>query len=100
MLADLQMEGAAKLKVPGGKLLTVKIKYSGKIESIQLLGDFFLYPESSLHFIEDAIIGMEIVSTQEQISSKIAQAVSENGIEMIGITPDSIAQTIMMAVKK
>ncbi|MDE1870339.1 MAG: hypothetical protein KGH71_05150 [Candidatus Micrarchaeota archaeon] len=94
------MEGSAKLKVPGGKLLSVKVKYSSTIESIQLLGDFFLYPESSLQLIESALIGIEINSTQSQISSKVADVVSQNKIEMIGISPDSISQAILMAVKK
>ena len=94
------MEGLARLKVPGGKLLTVKVKYSQKIDSIQLLGDFFLYPESSLKLIEETLVGMGIDSTLAQISSKVAEIVAKNEIELIGITPDSIAQTVLMAVKK
>ncbi|MDE1846005.1 MAG: hypothetical protein KGH53_01870 [Candidatus Micrarchaeota archaeon] len=90
----------ARQKIPGGKLLTVKITYSSKIDSIQLLGDFFLYPESSLQLIESALVGMESSSTMEELSSKVAQVVAKNEIEMIGITPDSIAQTILMAVKR
>ncbi|MDE1825534.1 MAG: biotin--protein ligase [Candidatus Micrarchaeota archaeon] len=94
------MEGLARLKVPGGKLIIVKLKYEKKIELLQILGDFFLYPEASLKKIEDSIVGMSIDATEAEISRRISEVSKSEGVEMIGITPESIAQTVVMAVKK
>lgn len=94
------MEGLARQKVPGGKLLIIKAIYSEKIDSIQILGDFFLYPESSLDILERAIIGTEVNFDENKLASKISDIAIKNKIEMIGITPQSIAQTIKMAVKQ
>lgn len=92
------MEGSAKQKVPGGKLLTVKMRYSGSIESIQLIGDFFVYPEDSLGYIEDGLRGLSTDSGEEQIAEKVSEIVRERGIEMVGITPEAIAHTIRAVV--
>jgi len=94
------MEGLARHKVPGGKLVTVKIKFGERIDSIQILGDFFLHPEDSLEKIEKSLLGMEIASSESQLSKKIKAIVESEKIEMIGVTPESIAQTIVLAVKK
>ena len=94
------MDGVARHKVSGGKLVTIKVSYSDKIDRIQILGDFFLHPESSLELIEKGLLGLKIDLTQEQISEKISQIAKSNSIEMIGVTPEAIAQTILMAVKK
>ncbi|MDE1850845.1 MAG: hypothetical protein KGH54_03570 [Candidatus Micrarchaeota archaeon] len=94
------MEGLARHKVPGGKLVTVKIKFGERIDSIQILGDFFLHPEDSLEKIEKSLEGMEITSSESELSKRIAEIAQSEKIEMIGVTPQSIAQTIIMAVKK
>ncbi|MDE1855899.1 MAG: hypothetical protein KGH49_01545 [Candidatus Micrarchaeota archaeon] len=93
------MEGSAKQKVPGGKLLTVKISYSERIESVQILGDFFLYPEDSLRYIEASITGIKTSESEAEIAKRISDAMSANGVEIIGVTAQAIAQTIRMAVK-
>lgn len=92
------VEGSSKLKVPGGKLIIIKLSYSDKIERLQILGDFFLHPEESLALIEDMLIGSPINSTKAEISAKIDQMAKKENIEMIGITPDSIAEAIIMAI--
>ena len=94
------MEGLARQKVSGGKLITVKLRYEKRIESLQILGDFFLYPEASLKKIEDSVLGMNADATEEEISRRIWDVSKSEGIEMVGITPESIAQTIIMAMKK
>ncbi|MDE1761998.1 MAG: biotin--protein ligase [Candidatus Micrarchaeota archaeon] len=93
------MEGSARFKTPGGKLLTVKLSYSDSIEKVQILGDFFIYPEDSLEKIERGIIGISAKATGQEIAKTVGQIVNENGIEMIGITAESIGQAVEMAVK-
>lgn len=94
------MEGSAKQKVPGGKLLSIKVSYSQKIESVKIMGDFFLYPESSLKLIEESLIGFDIDEDLSKISSKVSEVILNNHIELLGITPQSIEQTIKIAVGK
>lgn len=93
------MDGSAKLKVPGGKLISIKLTYSERIDGIKILGDFFIHPEESLQDIEAALVGIPVASTKEEISARVGKAVSSGKIEMIGITPESIAEAVKMAIK-
>jgi lipoate-protein ligase A len=92
-------EGTARQKVPGGKLLIVKLKYDNKIAELQIIGDFFVFPEDALPEIESALVGMNVGEEAEIFSKKIRNVAEHNSIELIGITPDAIAQTIKMAIK-
>lgn len=92
------MHGSAKLKVPGGKLVSVKVTYSDRIESVQILGDFFMHPEESLGSIESALKGANPRASADEISLIIKGLAEREGIEMIGVTPESIAQAIRMAI--
>ncbi|MDE1810831.1 MAG: hypothetical protein KGH66_02220 [Candidatus Micrarchaeota archaeon] len=94
------MEGIAKQKVPGGKLLIIKVRYNENIEDIKILGDFFIYPESAVIDIEAAIMGMASRSSEESLIGSIEAAVERAGAEMIGITPLAIAQTLRAAMMK
>lgn len=93
------VQGVSKLKVPGGKLVIVKISYSDKIERLQILGDFFIHPEESLSLIEELFIGSQINLTKAEVSGRIDTLAKKNGIEMIGVTADAMAQAILMAIK-
>jgi lipoate-protein ligase A len=93
------MVGTAKQKVPGGKLLTVKLKYDDRIRELQILGDFFVFPEDALPEIERILVGTSIKADADEISTKIRDAAKSKGIELVGITPDSIAQTVKAAVE-
>lgn len=94
------MEGFAEQKVPEGKLVSVKIQFGRKINSIQILGDFFLHPEDTIYKIEKSLIGTNVSASKDEISGKIAKVLAMSKAELIGITPEAIAETIKMAVKK
>ncbi len=94
------MKGNAKQKVPGGKLISIKLEYGTRIEHIEILGDFFLYPEESLALIEKKLLNTKIDESEEEIAEKIRKIVDSHSIELIGITPQSIAKTIKMAIVK
>ncbi len=83
-------------KVPGGKLVKVKLQTSmGKIDAIKILGDFFLHPEETILKIEESLIG---VGTQERVIEKrIFQTLKEFDATLVGVTARDIAKTIMMA---
>lgn len=92
------MKGSAKQKVPGGKLLSVKIEYNDEIESVQILGDFFLHPEESLGKIEDSIKKIKTSESAEKIAERVRKIVTEEGIEMIGVTPEAIGNVVKLAM--
>ena len=94
------MKSFAEQKVPGGKLVSVKIEYVRKIKNIQILGDFFMHPESTVYKIEKALVGTYVGASKDEIAGKISKVVAMSGAELIGVTPDAIAETIKMAVKK
>ena len=92
------MERFAEYKVPGGKLVNVKLECESRIEKIQVLGDFFLYPEKALRKIEASLIGMNKDSSEKELADEIAKVVSREDAEMIGVTPNAIAHAIRMAI--
>ena len=42
------MHGEATEKVPGGKLLRIKVDYEDKINTVVITGDFFAHPEECI----------------------------------------------------
>ncbi|MDE1856857.1 MAG: biotin--protein ligase [Candidatus Micrarchaeota archaeon] len=93
------MEGTARQKVPGGKLLIVKLRYGSRIEGAQILGDFFLHPEESLKDIEDSLVGISYDANEEEIARVVGAVMDRERIEAIGITPEAIANSVKQAMK-
>ncbi len=93
------MEGMSKLKVPGGKLVIIKIDYTDRIKSIQILGDFFVHPEESLNMMEKLLVGIRTDASRDEIAGKIRAIAEQRNVEMIGVSPESIADAIKMAIK-
>ena len=93
------MEACAKLKVPGGKLVSVKLSITdGYIEHAQVLGDFFLYPEERITAIESALSGISIKESEAEVAQVVAGVVASEKIQLIGITPEAIARVIAQAI--
>ncbi|HVC58031.1 MAG TPA: hypothetical protein VND15_00980 [Candidatus Acidoferrales bacterium] len=92
------MEGIAKQKVPGGKLLIIKVSYGDSIESVRILGDFFVYPESAVQEIEAALKGIDAKAPEQSIAELVGKVVSRCNAEMIGVTAEAIAQTLRKAI--
>ncbi len=92
------MDSFAEQKVPGGKLVGVKLSYGRKIKSIQILGDFFLIPEETVFKIEKALVGTSVRASNDEIVGKINKVIAMSGAEMLGITPEAIAETIKLAI--
>ncbi|MBI2971829.1 MAG: hypothetical protein HYY37_05410 [Candidatus Aenigmarchaeota archaeon] len=93
------MHGIAAEKVPDGKLLRVKVDYSDLIERVQLTGDFFVHPEDDVLRIEEAIAGMRADEDEETITDVVRTIVTENRIELIGISPEAIARNVRRAIE-
>ncbi len=92
------MRGSAKFKVPNGKLLEVRVEYDGSVRELQILGDFFIYPEGSLRDIEELLVGTQVGEGEGGISGRIQHFVEANNVTFVGITSDSVAKTLIAAV--
>ncbi len=83
-------------KVPGGKLVKIKLQASAdRIGVVKILGDFFLHPEETILRIEESLIG---IGAQERvIEERISQTLKEFDATLVGVTAADIAKTILMA---
>lgn len=83
-------------KIPEGKMLKLKVEFRGQvIDSIRILGDFFLHPESTLEEIEKRLEGCEV--NVELITSEIQIALDRSNAVLIGASALDIAKAIMKA---
>ena len=88
----------AKKKVKEGKVLKVEVDCDEVIRNVRITGDFFLHPEDILEEIEKSIIGLERNADLETIISNIQRALSSRDVQMIGISPESIARLVKEAL--
>ena len=88
----------AKQKVKEGKVLKVELDCDELIRNVRITGDFFLYPEDILEEIEKSIIGLERNADLETIISNIQRTLSSRDVQMIGISPESIARLVKEAL--
>lgn len=93
------MQGVATEKVPGGKLLRIKINYDEKINDVKITGDFFIHPEESINEIENLLNGIRKDEEEKFIAEKISKFVSEKDVQLIGIDPVAIARVFKAAMK-
>ena len=93
------MFGSAKLKVPNGKLVISKVRFSETIESVQILGDFFMHPEEGVFRIEESLNGLGVSEPEGRISEIINAVVKKERIEMIGVDTASIAKVVTVAIR-
>jgi lipoate-protein ligase A len=94
------MRSYAERKVSGGKLVGIAVEYGSSINDVKITGDFFLYPEESLQKIERSLIGLSSSASRDEIVERIARVVRDEKAELVGVTPEAIAETMLKAVKK
>ncbi|RLI57185.1 MAG: hypothetical protein DRP09_04070 [Candidatus Thorarchaeota archaeon] len=86
----------ADYKVSGGKMIRVKLDVrKRRIETIRILGDFFLHPEETINEIERALLKAPI--DRDSLVVRIEAAIRKNNAVLIGAQPDDIAIAILMA---
>lgn len=89
----------ASQKVKEGKLVKVEVECDRFIKKIKITGDFFLHPEDVLETIEKSILGLGKDAGTEAIASRIHEVVEANDVQMIGLSPESLALVIREALK-
>ena len=89
--------GDSIYKVPGGKLLKVKLTPSeGRIRAIVIKGDFFLYPEETLVALEKFLAGKEL--DEATLAADIQDFLDEADATLVRAGAADIAKAILMAV--
>ncbi len=97
-LLEVKVVRESSYKIPGGKLVKVKLRTaSGRISEVRILGDFFLHPEETLQKIEKSLIGIPIEETT--LEKMITQVLLEFDATLIGATAADIAKAIMLAAE-
>jgi lipoate---protein ligase len=94
------MERVVTEKVPGGKLVRIKVDCNDTVmNSIQITGDFFLHPEYAIEQLESALIGI----TREQdpiiLHNIIATILANNNAQFVGVTIGDLVRLIKEATK-
>jgi lipoate---protein ligase len=90
------MQTKSIYKVPNGKLIKIFLDYnseSNTIASIQISGDFFAYPEESIHQLEEQLKGKQL--EKNGLYDLINSFVQKNKVEFIGINPESLTEAVM-----
>lgn len=94
-------QGVHTEKVPGGKLLRIKVDFNpedGIVEDVQMHGDFFIYPEEFVEDIEQLLVNLSLKDSDESIAAALQRLIEDDGAELVGITPESIAKTFRAAL--
>ncbi|MBI2141574.1 hypothetical protein HYU16_04070 [Candidatus Woesearchaeota archaeon] len=95
------MQGVHTEKVPGGKLVRIKVDFNpedGLIEDVQMQGDFFIHPEEFVESIEQLLVNLDQKDSEESIAAALSRLVEEEGAELVGVTPEYIAKTFKTAL--
>jgi len=84
-------------KVPNGKLLKIFLEDSdGKITSLKITGDFFLYPEENAEKLEAALVDCEL--DKEKLAARINEFLAKTPTTFFGLDVDSLVSTILIAI--
>ncbi len=91
-------EKKAVIKKAGEKMLRVTVYPHGdRIGAVLLEGDFFLYPEESVHDLESCLVNVK--PGKSAIIEAVEQETRAKNIEMVGLSPATIAEGICMAME-
>jgi len=80
-------------KAPGGKLLKISLDFNSKINSIRIVGDFFVHPETWIEELEKELVNTEF--NRKIVERKIATFAKSNRASLFGITLEDLCEAIM-----
>ena len=87
-------------KIPNGKLLKINLNYnekSNRIIDIDIMGDFFAYPEEGIEIIENKL--KNTVMENDILYKKIESIIKKRMIQFIGLDSNGLVKGIMMCKK-
>ncbi len=87
---------SADYKVPGGKLLRVRLRETGgRIESAKISGDFFLIPEDSLAKLEMML--EDVPLREKELKLLVDRFFRGTSAQGLGVVPDDFVKAILAA---
>lgn len=86
-------------KIPGGKLVTIKVDFGSKIKKVQILGDFFMHPEEGVLDIEKKFIGLDLKFDEKKTTSEIEEMIKSRSYELIGVDIPSVVSMVKRSLK-
>lgn len=95
-MSELQHALSADYKAPGGKMLRVRLtERDGRIESVQLSGDFFLIPEDSLPKLEKMLVDVRL--DESELKLLVDRFFRGTQAQGLGISNDDFVRAILLA---
>lgn len=86
----------ATLKAPGEKLIRIRLELQAdEVREAAISGDFFIHPEESVSILEEALLVLP--GTQEELLKRLRGVVELGGLELVGISAESIASCALKA---
>jgi lipoate-protein ligase A len=82
------------VKLPGGLVRLTATNQEGRLADVHLSGDFFIYPQTSLAGLEQALEGTML--EREALEGVIGGFYSRQGVETPGITPEALAGVFLV----
>lgn len=73
---------------------TVELTLDGCIKHIQIRGDFFIYPEDALEYIEKSLEGCSL----SDVAQRFSLALGECGAEALGIHGEALQMILQEAL--
>ncbi|MGN0858005.1 MAG: biotin--protein ligase [Stenotrophomonas sp.] len=85
-------------KVPGGKLVVVDLQVmQGRLQQVQVSGDFFIEPDSALALIDRALEGLPTAAGHAAFSAAVSAALPTD-VQLYGISADGVAVAVQRAL--
>ena len=89
------VEGA--FKAPGGLIrATVRLR-EGRVDGLELAGDFTIFPASAVADLQAAALGAEL--TAEALAERFAAVYRDAAIQSPGVTPQQLAEAVLAATR-
>lgn len=86
-------------KTPGGKLVVVDFDVvDGRLRKVEVTGDFFLEPPEALERIAGALEGLPVSEAEEEQLAERIRASLDEGVEMVGFSPEAVARAVRRAL--
>ena len=86
--------GVFEVKARKGLIRVEAEARGGRVESVSILGDFFLYPEDSLWRVEEELRGVGV----EEAPRRLEQLLAELGVRLVGAEPRDFAEALRGAL--
>jgi lipoate-protein ligase A len=93
------MECHGEFKVPGGKLVVADFRVAdGALVDVRISGDFFLYPDEALQWINSALTGAPADEDAASLARRVRMILGPE-VQLVGFDPDAIAEAVRRGIK-